>query len=66
WVVNEQIQPGTYQAEGELCYWERATAFLHDFEEIIANDVPTGRAVVEIAPDDVRFTSNGCGTWTPL
>lgn len=66
WVVGEQIAPGTYQAEGEFCYWERASGFTHNFGEILANDFSSDRAVVEIAPGDVRFTNNGCGTWTPL
>jgi hypothetical protein len=65
WVVNEQIVPGTYQAQpAGPCYWERAGGFAHDFGEIHANANPTGQAVVEILPSDVRFTSNGCGTWS--
>jgi hypothetical protein len=65
WVVNEQIVPGTYRADGATaCYWERATGFGHVFEEIIANDNPAGQPIVEIGAGDVRFTSNGCGTWS--
>jgi hypothetical protein len=66
WVVGEQIVPGRYQADGELCYWERAGGFTHDFGEILANGLPEGRAVVEIPAGDARFTSSGCGTWTPV
>lgn len=66
WVVGEQIAPGTYRANGALCYWERATGFTHDFGEILTNAVPEGQAVVEISPGDVRFTSSGCGTWSPV
>lgn len=68
WAVGEQIQPGRYEAEStdELgCYWERSSGFTHELEEIIANDVPEGRVVVEIEPGDVRFSST-CGTWTPM
>ena len=66
WAVGEQIVPGTYQADGELCYWERASGFTHDFGEILANGLPERRAVVEIPAGDARFTSSGCGTWTPV
>ncbi|HEX5945926.1 MAG TPA: hypothetical protein VFY82_06590 [Acidimicrobiales bacterium] len=65
WVVGEQIVPGTYRAEGEFCYWERASGFAHDFDEILANGVPEGQAVVEILASDTRFTATGCGPWTP-
>jgi hypothetical protein len=66
WAVGEQIVPGTYQADGEFCYWERASGFTHDFGEILANGLPEGRAVVEVPAGDARFTSANCGTWTPL
>jgi hypothetical protein len=66
WVVGEQIAPGTYRADAAgLCYWERASGFAHDFDEIITNGNPTGQAIVEIAPTDARFTTSGCGDWEP-
>jgi hypothetical protein len=65
WAVGQQIQPGRYRATGaSFCYWERATGFSHAFGEILANGNPSGEPVVEILASDVRFTSNGCGTWT--
>jgi hypothetical protein len=68
WTVGQDIVAGQYTAEpsGEACYWERATGFTHAPEEIIANDIPRGRAIVEIAASDARFSSRGCGNWTPL
>lgn len=65
WVVGEQIQPGRYRADVDSsCYWERAAGFGHVFGEIVANDnVQQGSAIVEISPNDRRFTSRGCGTW---
>ncbi len=70
WAVNQQVAPGRWSAEGDPdgfgCYWERASGFTHTFEEIIANDNTDGRAVVDISPTDVRFTSSGCGTWTRI
>ena len=68
WVVGQDVVPGQYTAEptDDACYWERATGFAHSSDEIIANDIPRGRAIVEIEVSDVRFSSRGCGTWTPL
>ena len=68
WVVGQDIAPGRYAAEGTSgnCYWERASGFTHNADEVITNDLQSGRAIVEIEPSDVRFTSRDCGTWTPL
>ena len=68
WVVGQDIAPGRYAAEGTSgnCYWERASGFTHNTDEVITNDLQSGRAIVEIEPSDVRFTSRDCGTWTPL
>lgn len=64
WAVNDQIEPGTYRAEGGLCMWELATGFQHGYDEVIDFDIPEGPVVVEIGAGAVRFTSTGCGTWT--
>jgi hypothetical protein len=68
WVVGQDISPGRYAAEGTggNCYWERASGFTHSADEVITNDLQSGRAIVEIEPSDVRFTSRDCGTWTPM
>ena len=66
WAVGDEIVPGTYRAEGGMCAWERATGFTHDYDEILDYGFPEGgEIVVEIRATDVRFTSTGCGTWTP-
>jgi hypothetical protein len=64
WVVNTHIVPGTYEASGGSCYWERLSGLSGEFDDIIANDNPTGQAVVEIDGGDVAFNSSGCGEWT--
>ncbi|MBA3605602.1 MAG: hypothetical protein H0W46_06460, partial [Acidimicrobiia bacterium] len=68
WFVNQQVAPGRWAAEGDTdsfgCYWERASGFMHTLDEIIANDIVEGRAIVDISANDARFTSSGCGTWT--
>ena len=68
WVVDHDIAPGRYATNGtgENCYWERASGFTHSPDEVITNDLQSGRAIVEIESSDVRFTSRDCGTWTPL
>lgn len=66
WTVGEEIAPGTYRADGGPCAWERATGFAHDYDEILDYGFPTdGAVVVEIRAGDVRFSSTGCGDWTP-
>ena len=68
WVVGQDIAPGRYATDGTggNCYWERASGFTHNADEVITNDLQSGRAIVEIKASDVRFTSRDCGTWTPV
>jgi hypothetical protein len=66
-IVNTDIAPGTWQASGgEGCYWERLSGFGGVLDDIIANNVTDGPAVVTIAPNDVGFNSARCGTWTKI
>ncbi len=65
--VGSDIQPGTYRTEGSSgCYYARLSGFSGEIDDIVANGVPTGSAVVTIAPTDAGFESRGCGTWTLL
>lgn len=65
WIVGDQITPGRWRANGDdFCYWERASGFTHNFNEIIANSAGS-QTIVDISPNDARFTSSGCGTWRP-
>lgn len=64
WVLNTHIVAGTYGAPGgEACYWERLSGLSGELDDVIANDLPAGQAVVEIAEGDVAFNSTGCGEW---
>jgi hypothetical protein len=47
---------------GDSCYRERLAGQL---EDIIANDLPAGQVVVEVADTKSAFNSTGCGDWTP-
>lgn len=63
-IVGTDIQPGTYRATGEGCYWARLSGFGGGVETIVANDNVSGAAVVTIASSDKGFTSSRCGTWS--
>lgn len=64
WIVGTDLKPGTYKASpGDSCYWARLKSFDGGLDAIIANDLPSGRAVVTIKKTDEGFESNGCGTW---
>ncbi|MCU0506018.1 MAG: hypothetical protein MUE82_09675 [Chloroflexi bacterium] len=66
-LVGTDITPGTYRIRFPVdgCYWERLTGLGGTLDEILANDIVTGYAVVTIAPTDVAFTSKRCGIWSP-
>jgi hypothetical protein len=69
WLVGTDIAPGTYRTTtSEGCYYERLSDLSGDFDAIIDNAfVDDGNpALVEIAPTDAAFDSDGCGTWTPV
>ncbi|MEV7524064.1 hypothetical protein [Streptomyces sp. NPDC091371] len=65
--VGTDIAPGTYKSEGpadgDACYWERSKSAAHDIDSIIANENPTGPAVVTIGADDAYFKTNDCKDW---
>lgn len=64
WAVGRQIEAGRYRADGgEGCYWERLSGFSGDFDNLIANDLPSGSVIVDIKQGDVGFRSDDCGTW---
>ena len=55
--VGIDIQPGRhrfYPASG-LCYWARLSGFSGELDDIITNDNPRGRFIVEIRPSDEGF-----------
>jgi hypothetical protein len=70
WAVGQQITAGRWSTAGDPtssnCYWERASGFGHDFDEIITNNNTNGKTVVDIPATDVRFTTSGCGTWARI
>lgn len=67
YIVGTDIAAGTWQAPGgDACYWQRLSSFSGSLDAIIANDNPSGPVVVTIAPNDLGFSSDGCGVWSPV
>jgi hypothetical protein len=66
-LVGTSIAAGTYRAGGgEGCYWQRLSGLGGTLGDIIANDDAVGPAIVTILPTDKAFSTQYCGTWTPL
>lgn len=64
YVVGSDIQPGMYRAPGgDRCYWARLSGFSGGIDDIIANGIPNGAAIIEIASTDRGFETRGCGGW---
>ncbi|WP_330296739.1 hypothetical protein [Streptomyces sp. NBC_00503] len=66
--VGVDIAPGTYKSAGSTeggtgCYWERTKDASGSTDSIIANENPTGQAVVTIAPGDGYFKTQDCQDW---
>jgi putative cell wall-binding protein len=63
--VGSEVPAGTWVTSGstDFCYWERVSSFDGQLESIIANDIGDGQRIVTIAPTDVGFTTEGCGSW---
>jgi hypothetical protein len=64
--VGSDIQPGTYRIRqpADSCYWARLSGFGGTLDEIVANYIGAGYAMVTISPTDVGFRSERCGTWS--
>jgi hypothetical protein len=69
WLVGTDIAPGTYRTEvpegDPFCVWKRLSGFSGEYDDTITGDIVdvAGQTFVEIAPTDVAFTSEQCGTW---
>jgi hypothetical protein len=65
YIVGTDIKPGTYRAPGTPsgCYYARLSGFGATLNEIIANNLVNGPAIVTIAAKDKGFQATNCGTW---
>lgn len=62
--IGADIPPGTYRSVGSgSCYWARLSGLGGNSSEIIANSAADGPQVVQIAPTDVAFKTQGCADW---
>jgi Bacterial Ig-like domain (group 2) len=64
--VGIDIPAGLFRSQNEQnasCYWARLNGFGGTTDEIIANGIDGGPAVVAIAPTDRGFETNRCATW---
>ncbi len=68
WQVGVEITPGRWATDGAVndCYWERLSGFSGESDQLLANDLISGRVVVDIASTDVGFSSTRCGNWTRI
>jgi TolA-binding protein len=63
WVVGEEIDPGTYKAQGtgSGCYWARLGSL--DTSDILNNHFGSAEVSVQIHDSDAAFETSGCGSW---
>lgn len=62
--VGVDIRPGTYRTSGSYsCYWARLRGLGGTSADIIANSSAAGPQIVQIAPTDAAFKTQGCPTW---
>ena len=67
WIVGTDLTPGLYAASGgSPCYWARLKGFSGNLDDIIANELGSGRLIVEIKVTDAGFLTRGCGYWQPI
>ncbi|GAA2760145.1 hypothetical protein [Actinopolymorpha rutila] len=65
-LVGSDIKAGTYRAGNDSgnCYWARLSGTSGELGDILANDNPSGPALVTIRSSDKAFSSARCGEWT--
>ncbi|MCH7232186.1 hypothetical protein L0U85_15165 [Glycomyces sp. L485] len=63
WVVGDEVEPGTYKAQGSgsACYWARLGSL--DTSDILDNHFGSAKVTVELHNSDAAFETSGCGSW---
>lgn len=65
YIVGQDISPGTYRTRAATsCYWARLQGFGGSGNDILANSISPGPAIVTILPTDKGFRSSSCGVFT--
>jgi multidrug resistance efflux pump len=63
-LVNKEINPGTYRAAASPgCYWERESSLGGGIDSIAENDNADGPVIVAIGSADAAFKASGCATF---
>lgn len=62
-LVGGEVASGTWRSVGANCYWERLRGWSGELKDIIAYDFGSDPAIVTIAPTDLGFRSERCGSW---
>ncbi len=62
YIIGLNMAPGKWRSNGagEKCYWEKLTST----QDIIDNHFGVASVIVDIAPTDFQFKTDGCGVWT--
>jgi hypothetical protein len=71
-LVGVDVAPGVYRSapqtrtEGVVrtCFWARLSGTTGSSSDTITSDLSDGPSVVTIAPTDVAFKTQFCGSWT--
>lgn len=64
WLVGREVKRATYRSEGgEWCFWERLSDLSGEDSGVMSKGFVKGPQVVAMGPDDVAFSSQGCGPW---
>ena len=63
--VGTAVKPGRYTSPTGNCSWKRLNHYGDSDANVIASNTSSGRAVVQVEPTDVAFSSTtACGAWT--
>jgi hypothetical protein len=62
YLIGLNMAPGKWRSNGagEKCYWEKTSTT----QDIIDNHFGVASVIVDIAPTDFQFKTDGCGVWT--
>lgn len=64
WLVGREVKRATYRsAGGEWCFWERLSNLSGEDSGVMSHGFVKGPQIVAMGPDDVAFSSQGCGQW---
>lgn len=67
WLVGREVKRATYRSQGgEWCFWERLRDLSGEDSGVMSKGFVKGPQIVAMGPDDVAFSSQGCGPWVMI